>query len=632
MISRTGWRIRATLLLLILSLATIALTVNRTDTYASESFAKVANEPFTNVSGGNWSDPSTWSKGRIPRQGDRVEIIAGTRVEYDVISKEEIASLDILGELTFSHRVSTNLDVGTVTVLQSGKLEVGSEKEPIPDGVKATIRIVNKNEDGENSIDVFGEAQFHGQPMQYVYTRLAQDAYPGAKTITVQDPVGWKRGDFVIITSTTTRPKDTERNRVARVNGNVITLRKPLRQWHSGVSPTQAEVANLTRNVLITSKNPELRGHTRYLSGAKGSISYAEFARLGARGKLGKYPIHFHMVGDTMRGAFVRGVSVHDSGNRFITIHSSQYITLSKNVGYNAVGHGYFLEIGDEAYNTLEGNLGVLVKPGDILRDDSKPAVFWVQNPLNTLVDNIAVSSVGGNGFHYRLRAKVMDIGPPGIQVRPTRAKVLRFEGNEAHSNSKSGLRVYLLNPQDKDQASVFTNVKLWRNGKIGAWMKAHHATLSNSVIFGNGEVNLALKGNGITIENTRLAGTLGDAPEAARANIPITPRGLVIHGKNNSLVDSVLEGHVGNDQVGGADVSFYQDQEGPSTLTITGTLTKSDQPVIFGYPINGKSFIRVEGFQGDRDNDLLLFRFDESPPEPCDYEFDLRFMANVCR
>ena len=51
-------------------------------------------------------------------------------------------------------------------------------------------------------------------------------------------------------------------------------------------------------------------------------------------------------------------------------------MTLNNNVGYGALGHGFFLETGDEVFVTLDGNLGVGVQPGKILKSDSSPAVF----------------------------------------------------------------------------------------------------------------------------------------------------------------------------------------------------------------------------------------------------------------
>ena len=384
-----------------------------------------------NLLDGQWSDPAIWNGGKVPVSGDTVTISKATKVIYDIFSEAEIEELSIEGTLIFSREVNTNLDVGDIFVRPQGYLEIGTESQPIPAGVQATVRFVNST-DGEHSLNVMGEAQIHGQPLSYVYTVLAQDAERGSSVLYLQDRVGWKPGDHIVVTSTTQDPMQSEDAYIAKVIGRAITLVTPLKYRHDGREPAQAQVALLTRNVVITSKKPELRGHTRFVEGAKGSISYAEFSYLGAKGELGKYPIYFHMPGDTMRGSFVKGASIRDSGNRFITVHSTQYVSLSYNVGYNAVGHGFFFEIGDEVYVTLDHNLGILVTRGNILPTDMRPAVFWIQNPINTLTNNIAVSSQEGSGFEFAIPPGQKRIAALGGSVNLRKLPLLKFEGNEA--------------------------------------------------------------------------------------------------------------------------------------------------------------------------------------------------------
>ena len=50
-----------------------------------------------------------------------------------------------------------------------------------------------------------------------------------------------------------------------------------------------------------------------------------------------------------------------------MTIHGTHEAMIKNTVGYNTFGHGFFLEDGIESYNTMIGNLGVVVKPGIIL-------------------------------------------------------------------------------------------------------------------------------------------------------------------------------------------------------------------------------------------------------------------------
>ena len=76
-----------------------------------------------------------------------------------------------------------------------------------------------------------------------------------------------------------------------------------------------------------------------------------------------------------MRGSTVVGASIWDSGNRWITIHGTNRLVIRDCVGYQSVGHGFFLEDGTEVDNILDGNLAVqatgggsLARPGPRLR------------------------------------------------------------------------------------------------------------------------------------------------------------------------------------------------------------------------------------------------------------------------
>ena len=136
------------------------------------------------------------------------------------------------------------------------------------------------------------------------------------------------------------------------MSGTKLTLDAPLEFDHEGDGEYRGEVANLSRNVIVESADPaKARGHTMFHRDSAGSISYAEFRHLGKEGVLGRYSIHFHLVRDTMRGASVIGASIWDSGNRWITIHGTDYLVVRDCVGYRSVGHGFFLEDGTEVFN-----------------------------------------------------------------------------------------------------------------------------------------------------------------------------------------------------------------------------------------------------------------------------------------
>ena len=87
-----------------------------------------------------------------------------------------------------------------------------------------------------------------------------------------------------------------------------------------------------------------------------GKIMYIELTDVGQAFKMGRYPIHFHMLGKVTR-SIVKGNSIHQTYNRGIAIHAVSYFRVIQNVIYNAMGHSVFLEDAIETQNIIDGNL-----------------------------------------------------------------------------------------------------------------------------------------------------------------------------------------------------------------------------------------------------------------------------------
>src|SRR5262249_58596823 len=116
-------------------------------------------------------------------------------------------------------------------------------------------------------------------------------------------------------------------------------------------------------------------------------IQGVELRNLGQGGKLAHYPIHFHETRLVPAGTFVKDSSVNHSMTRWYTIHTTQGVTLQRNVGFKSIGHGYYLEAGPETDNNFYANIGILARsaignpenprkvPG-ILADKTDPAAF----------------------------------------------------------------------------------------------------------------------------------------------------------------------------------------------------------------------------------------------------------------
>ncbi|HSP99710.1 MAG TPA: hypothetical protein VL049_21015 [Candidatus Dormibacteraeota bacterium] len=103
-------------------------------------------------------------------------------------------------------------------------------------------------------------------------------------------------------------------------------------------------------------------GHVMVRQGFReAQIQGVEFKQLGQGGRIGHYPVHFHLAKSTAytgKKAFVKDSAVWDSMTRFMVIHGSHDVTLSRNVGFASVGHGYYLEDASEIDNRLCYNIG----------------------------------------------------------------------------------------------------------------------------------------------------------------------------------------------------------------------------------------------------------------------------------
>ena len=442
---------------------------------------------------GPWSAADTWEGGKVPAAGARVQVRTGHTVTYDLTSDEAVRSVHVAGTLTFARDRDTRLTVGLVKI-QAGDdasedgfncdahvrppdpdqprpaLEVGTPDNPIPAGRTAAIRLALveglNRETCPAIICCGGRLDLHGAPLARTWVKLGATADKGDARARLAEPAaGWRVGDRVIVTATggwerlnrnrmALRPgasrepvAQTEERVITALDRDQLTLDRPLEYRHAGEGEYRGEVANLSRSVVVESADPKgARGHTMYHRHSAGSIGYAEFQHLGKEGLLGKYPIHFHLCGDTMRGSSVVGASVWDSGNRWVAVHGTQYLVVRDCVGFQAVGHGFFLEDGTEVFNVFDRNLAVQAFVGKPLPEQALPhdrndgAGFWWANNLNTFTRNVAAECDRWAYLFEMAATREADVRRPVLQPDGTTEPVdirtlpfVRFEDNEAH-------------------------------------------------------------------------------------------------------------------------------------------------------------------------------------------------------
>lgn len=580
----------------------------------------------------NWSDAARWPNGQLPAEGDDVLIPMGDVVLLDT-NTPALGSLFIAGALVFARQ---DLELTAASIEVHGGMYVGSATQPFTQRAVITVG----TEELEHASDCFGynyiglvhgTLEVYGDDAGRAWTRLAADAAAGDTSIVVDDATGWRVGDRVALSSTdfysNTSGENMDRRIEVRtltsVSGNTLGLDEPLKYarygrnqtFGGGAYPTtvlesRAEVMRLTRNVTVRgleatadegSSVSRFGAHIKALGQSRVRLDSIELTAMGQYGELMRYPVHFHLQGEAALGSFVRNSSLHDLYNRCITIHGSSGVLLEDNAAYNTFGHCYFFEDGAETRNVLKGNFGMMAREvapeARLIPTDGGhmgPSIFWITNPDNVLVNNVAAHSAG-SGFWYSLPEH--PTGPSynvfgGENIWPRQTPLGRFDGNLAHSNQNDGLHVdrgpaagtlaaesasYRPRsvPGDRNSAPVtalFENFVAYKHRSEAAWFRGDHTQLVGALLVDNAigatfASNASGMANSVVVAQSANAGT-AEPWEATEGGRPIprpwdamfAPRGFQFYDGAVFVRDSYFEGYTpyGERQAGAISILDY--------------------------------------------------------------------------
>lgn len=194
--------------------------------------------------------------------------------------------------------------------------------------------------------------------------------------------------------------------------------------------------------------DPVFGGHIMMAPSAnKIELSNVEVGpRMGQAGRLARYPIHFHKIGNKGSTSFVSNCVIHDSFQRSITIHDTKRLRVSNTGSYNIRGHAIFLEDGTETDCDIRGNIVVATKPQmiqDFREDvhDDLPSGYWITNFNNVFEDNVAVGTSRGVGFWFKVDSH--SEGELLSHPQAIASSLKSFKSNTAHSNHFSGLWIW---------------------------------------------------------------------------------------------------------------------------------------------------------------------------------------------
>ncbi|SFB94508.1 Por secretion system C-terminal sorting domain-containing protein [Algibacter lectus] len=422
------------------------------------------------VSNGDWNSTATWSTNQIPSNLDDVIIPNGIRVTLS--GTMEARSVSVSGILSpFNLTTDFELITEGIMIQDGGLMQVGSVANPYSANGIVTLTGSDPNGVlmgnafmGTKLIGVMSGArlELHGI-VKKTWTQLNVTASSGVTSITLKETIDWEIGDEIVIASTDFDPHQAEKRTITSVSGTTIGLNTPLTYMHWGVEQIynngtvdltldeRAEVGLLTHNLKVrgdaSSETNGFGGHIMSMPGSVSRASNIELFRMGQKSKVAKYPWHWHLVSDAT-GQYIKNAGIHHSFNRLITVHGTNNTVVEGNVGFDFIGHGFFLEDGDETGNSFKNNLGVLCKrpvtgeevtPNDIgigadrgVPEEAFPSTFWITNPNNDFIGNVAAGSDGSGFWHLVLEEAINESGSsyePGIQPMGI------FDDNKAHSN-----------------------------------------------------------------------------------------------------------------------------------------------------------------------------------------------------
>uniref|UniRef100_A0ABM5FSC6 hyaluronoglucosaminidase n=1 Tax=Pogona vitticeps TaxID=103695 RepID=A0ABM5FSC6_9SAUR len=419
------------------------------------------------------------------------------------------------------------------------------------DGQKFTVRAFSEWNDG---IPKWG---FQVEAVDGVILDLSEDVST------------WKPEDQIVVASTDYSMYQAEEFTLLpcpECNKYQVKVRETPQFHHMGEIidgvDMRAEVGVLTRNILIkgemgdscyTGKECQFfsydtfGGHIQILKNFTSvHLSYVELKQMGQQVH-GRYPVHFHRCGDVdEKGGysyrtFLEGLSIHHCFSRCVTIHATNGLLIKDTIGYDTLGHCFFLEDGIEQRNTLFHNLGLLTKPGTLLPTDRNstmctamrdhvygsyepvPATdcmavstFWIAHPNNHLINNVAAGSQDAGIWYIFHKVPTGDSHGLFPETKAELTPLGIFYNNKVHSNFKAGLfidkgvkttnasaadkREYLsldnnarfrphqdADPEKPRVAALIDRLIAYKNNDHGAWVRGGDIIIQNSGFADNG-------------------------------------------------------------------------------------------------------------------------------------------------
>lgn len=261
---------------------------------------------------GDWTAAATVAARTIT-----MDVTTGTATSFGKMD------IGVSGTMTYGSTASTNYRLKLAQYLDiwsGGTLNMGTSGTPIPStstallefessGQSAGSTMFGMNVNNGGALTTFGNAVTQS-------ALLTADASGGATSLTTNVSTAWKNGDSIGIASTTTTASQSEKKALTADAVTTALTIAALTNAHSGTSPTQCELINLTRNVKVSGLAAGTPGFIFADQGATVNCSNTEFTLLGS----GSTPtaginLRTNPTATPAGAATFTGCSIHDTGS-----------------------------------------------------------------------------------------------------------------------------------------------------------------------------------------------------------------------------------------------------------------------------------------------------------------------------
>jgi hypothetical protein len=373
--------------------------------------------------------------------------------------------------LTWKTDANTKLVLkGVLRVFYNATLNIGTEANPIGSGYTAEY-VMDCVANVDSGLDLTGTVTIVGATKTNVMQLLAADVSAGSSTLTVSSTSGWAAGDQLAIAGTRRSASENELRTISTVDsGTQVTLSSTLTYPHSGTSPTQAEVINLTRNAKVHGNSTSLQGYIFVRAGGSLTCKYGELYYLGSSTDP-KYGI-----------TMTEGSSA--SGSLLVLQYCSLYSCAQNSWAIRALDYYGSLTVQYLVEYATTGNTPMAIQP-------------------NAASGSITISDVTIIGSQNGPNVRAVNVTPTRFRVAGSSGTVGGIACNTAYPYAYDDIVMHSCAGQAVYASGItsltLSNAKIWRNNSYGIELLSDFPfSLSNVELFGNATASIRINTSSI--------------------------------------------------------------------------------------------------------------------------------------